>query len=434
MKNARSDKIFELAVKHGIPLIQEQVWPISDESYLAFVDEYKKWSIYRNKALEDHLRVRPNLFRVYLPYNQHVFALASNITWYLDEIIIADPISVVINYPRLNIEEAKLQLCQVLNVLSLFRNAIEDGYILLKGAKKNVDSTLDEPSEISIALSSDEEIQEMLLKSASYSFTEKDNSAGQIIKLYKASLGGSGIMGYQLNIPAGGTVTIPIDIDAEYPKTTLEELKGIFGEEPADKLRNIFPRVIDRTINATETASKLNSAVLFDRDYHDLILNKVGAKMNTKRQIATASMLNLTLPFVSGIPAERLMDLRLKIPDAFIDFRSNMLDIVNEAMSNADLDPNLIPELVKSKIVPQIRALDGEMNSTLKKSRILGYGIPLVSGAAILAGGALSAPITSLLAVGVGGAIGGIKAVADYEESHSKLQSNPFYFLWKVKH
>lgn len=136
---------------------------------------------------------------------------------------------------------------------------------------------------------------------------------------------------------------------------------------------------------------------------------------------------------MSGVPAERLIDLRLKMPDAFIDFRSNMLEIVKEAMSGEDQDPNLIPELVKSKIVPQLRTLDGEMNSALKKSRILGYGIPIVSGAAVLVGGALSAPITPLIALGVGGTLGGVKAAADYEESRNKLQSHPFYFLWKAR-
>ena len=73
------------------------------------------------------------------------------------------------------------------------------------------------------------------------------------------------------------------------------------------------------------------------------------------------------------------------------------------------------------------------MNSTLKKSRILGYGIPIISGTAMLAGGALAAPITSILAFGVAGTVGGVKAAADYTEAHEKIKSHPFYFLWKVK-
>ena len=433
MGNERSDKIFELAVKYQIPLIQGQIWPISDEAFNDFKDEYEKWSDERNTALEEHLQRRPNLFRTFLPYSSRVFALAAKIVWYLDEIVIRDPVSVVLNNPTLNIEESKIQLCQVLAVLSLFRNPIEDGYILLRGGEKTNDFVLKEPSEISIRLANDYEVRDRLLKAASYSYVDKHDVEGNRVQLYKASLDGGGVMGFKVEVPAGKTVSIPININTEYPPASLSDLQSIFGDEPVGKLKEIFPRFVERAIKATETAYKLNSAVLFDDEVYGYILNKSGVYTNKHQQQATAGTLDLMLPFVSGVPAEYLTELRSKMPDAFLDFRSNMLGIVKEAMSCSDPDDHLIPELVRSKITPQLRVLEGEITSTLKKSRILGLGIPIVSGVAMLAGGILAAPITPLLALGVGGAIGGVKAAADYKEADEKFKSHPFYFLWAAR-
>jgi hypothetical protein len=77
--------------------------------------------------------------------------------------------------------------------------------------------------------------------------------------------------------------------------------------------------------------------------------------------------------------------------------------------------------------------IDSEINGSLKKAKILYLGYPLVSGLGILTGALLSAPIVALIGLGVAGAIGAVKTLAEDQETREKAKRHPFYFLWKVK-
>ena len=149
-------------------------------------------------------------------------------------------------------------------------------------------------------------------------------------------------------------------------------------------------------------------------------------------QVAAVDVLSLTLPFVGGVPAERLCELREKMPDVFRDFRGEMLSIVEAGMKDGPEAGHFLATRVDRAVRPKLRQLEGEISGALVKARILGTGIPLITGMGVLAGRILGIPTEVLLTMGVGGAFAGLTTAAEYSASHSRMAAHPFYFLWKA--
>src|SRR3989304_6808475 len=129
----RSHTILALASEAGIawePGAEEQ---FTDEALLRFVESYKRWAGDRDNALVRHISNTATYFRCHIPYSPRVFYLASQIVWYVDEIIIRDPLSVVFAHDLTNLQQAKADVLQVLRVLGLFYPHLESGYVLLAG-------------------------------------------------------------------------------------------------------------------------------------------------------------------------------------------------------------------------------------------------------------------------------------------------------------
>lgn len=72
----------------------------------------------------------------------------------------------------------------------------------------------------------------------------------------------------------------------------------------------------------------MKAPVLFNRRLDELVLVKISPQTNTKSY--ANDYYKLILPFVNGIPPEKLLELRSKIPSAFLDFRSLMFEIIHD--------------------------------------------------------------------------------------------------------
>ena len=172
---------------------------------------------------------------------------------------------------------------------------------------------------------------------------------------------------------------------------------------------------------------------MYDRNFDQTIIDAAGTNFNTTHQTSTVGLFNLTLPFLNNIPPEYLMKLRDEMPNSFQDFRHLMLDIINQINQKGLSDPAEINELVSAKINPQIRALDSEIITEAKKANLIGYGTTITTGIGILAGAFFPIPPHLLIAFGVTGTYGGLKAVADENIVKEKAKTNPIYFLWTAK-
>ena len=88
----RSSHIFTLASEVGIPLTINEVDVPGDDAFKRFSERYRAWASQRDDSLISHLLRTPTLFRSYLPFSRRVFAVAYQVVWYFDELVVRDPV------------------------------------------------------------------------------------------------------------------------------------------------------------------------------------------------------------------------------------------------------------------------------------------------------------------------------------------------------
>ena len=433
--NPHSGYMFTLASECGLPIDPREQWPVDDDAFILFKSKYLEWSDGRDKRLSDYLSNSSSLFRVYLPYNNRSFHLASQIVWYLDEIIIRDPLRIIVERSNEGIENDKLEAIQLLQFLSRFRSILDNGYILFAGPHVLKSRKTDVYSDIASSLLELPEIQSALEQSTYYGCTTRKDSEGRDTSVYQLMLDSGGIFGWgSMSFGGGKSVSAPaIRIGEILPPVTLEELQKVVKLDLKQMMRGVYITEIKRDLALVETASDLGAAIIFDRQLDQLTLTNADIKLSDQKQLATCGILNLSLPFVKGIPPERITEIRDEMPMAFLDFRAKLFDIVSEGLKSGIAASDELRRYVEKQLAPNLNVIDSEINSSLKKAKILYLGYPLVSGLGILTGALLSAPIVALVSFGVAGTLGTIKTYADDQETKEKAKRHPFYFLWKVK-
>jgi len=433
MKDYNSNWIFKLAASHGIPLNIGAVSAMSDEEFESFCVEYNKLSTSRDLALDKYTSCNPSLFRVYLPYSSQSFALASQIFWYLDEVIIRDPFFSIFDLYEENKEFAKYKLRSTLQFIAQFSGLIESEYVFLTGSKI-LDNVPEKPSQLAKVIFSDEGIREELKKISQwgYSETKNGNSFAHELRLLTGNVIS---MGSNVDIPPGGMWESPtIDTVNGLPSIDFKELSKKLGKDLIELHEDMFLKEIQRPIYIATNAQKMNAAVLFpdSRPIDQMILQKAEVELQPNKQLASVQALNVALPFVSGIPSDRLMDIRNSSPTAFIDFRSKIADIIIEATGDSMPSQDYLHHRVSKEIIPTLGALEHEMNGAIKRCGIMGIGVPLVAGTGILIGNVIGVPAHLLLGGAIAGALPGVSSLADSVQTRNKAKGHPGYFLWKV--
>ena len=200
-----------------------------DAAFEAFRLDYLRWSATRRRNLQSYLSSTPNLFRVYLPYNDRIYQLAHQIIWYQDEVIVDDPILNglgFINSNKVTPVMRKKALINNLAVLSRFRHAIESGYVLLKGDSLPtvVDNTF-VGALLALPL-----IRETLESTIRYGYAKVPQEGGWRSETYYAELDastiGSGVL-------AAGNTKVTV-VRKGLPRVSREELEKLVGKPPFD--------------------------------------------------------------------------------------------------------------------------------------------------------------------------------------------------------
>jgi hypothetical protein len=423
---------FRIAEQYGVMLDDG---PIEDETFLRFQDQYLTWSRARDAAVMERLRTSPNLFRVYLHFTERVVGLVPQIVWYVDEMILADPIALALESPSGNLEARKQRCRDILEVVSRFREPIDDGLLLFLGSTV-FPSPPPEATAMATSLVGDSDLVSALRAALRFGSIMRPDSAGNPTVLYQVTLDSGCLLGWQMQPVRTGTVTSPaITIGEKFPVIGRDRLVEILGRDPlvGHDEDQFFAREISRTLVLAHRAEQFGAAILFDREVDSLILRKAPAHVCPTRQTATVEVLNFALPYVNGIPPERMMSLRHNMPHAFKEFRGKMLDIVNEASAARTGLPDEFHARVDRETARLVQSLDAELGSALTKAGILRLGLPLIGGIAALLGWIIGTPTTAPLASLAAGAIGGLKAHADMSAAEKRSASHPFYFLWKAR-
>ena len=433
MTEHTSAAVFLLAADAGIPLTPGEQAPLEDEDFARFRERYLQWSAARDRALREHLDVTPTLFRVYLPYSRRVFGTAAQVVWYLDEIVVRDPVVTLLHSPTDSLESDKIRLRDLIQFLSRFRPWLEAGYILLHG-RELVPALTDERPPVVTALLQRPEIIQSLQAATHLGAAERPDSSGRLQKVYQAQLDSGFLLKWHIVVGPRSEIETPHLIVLEkLPSVARDEFKSVLGDDFAQWEAEIFGREVHRTLWALETAFGLGSAVMYDRPLDDLIVQQAGQPVAGERQRATVGVLNVVLPYLGRVPPERLVDLREKVPSAFEDFRHRLHGVVDDVLTKEEVTPELAQAHVDRSIAPAVATLEAEMQAEIRKARILGWGGTLIASAGMLAGAAVGAPPGGVVAAGVAGALGVLKASADVEAARLRAQGRPFYFLWRAR-
>jgi len=367
---------------------------------------------------------------VYLPYTPRVFGLASQVAWYLDEIVVRDPIVSVLVTLSEDLGAAKEQVRKRVQFLAQFRPYLEAGYMLLHGTDL-LPPPSDQPNEDAIALSRNAEVLRLLHDTAQFGIVSRPDSRGEPSLLCQVELDHGFLVGFVFDHPVAGVEGPPFQVGERFPAVTYEEFAARLPDF-AKQMEPFLAIEVHHTLWSLQAGYSLGTAVLYDRRVDAAIASRLTNSIHPGRQLSTVGALAVTLPYVQGIPPDRLVELRESLPEAFLSFRAVLSEIVRAAAS-ADADSEEVQRRAESTIRPELNKLDSEIAAEIRKARIKGWGSALVAGAGILAGGAVAGTAAGLVAGVVTGTIGVVNVLAESAGAKRRALGNPFYFLWRAR-
>lgn len=437
MTKYTSDFIFSLADKYQISLDNSKPAEFLDESYFGFCKDYLEQCKIRDINLKQHLLDKPNLFRTFLPWRPYIFDTVFQTQWYYDELVIYDPIFFEINHFKSgNNEQDKKWLRQLLAFLFSLKDSIDEGFLLF-GSYDTFSTTDKQLEENKFEnLLSIQEIREEcdrlvhVFKMVSADGNEK--SYFQVRCYYRNKQTFFQVIQdfEKLKSEQGFGITYDL-VGSNYIPMTIEETKqGGFYDRAFDGFKEDYPFEIREVLNYIDVGSNIKTPVLFNRRLDELILSNVSTQDKILKSRAN-DYYKLFLPFINGIPADRLYEIRAKMPTAFLDFRNLMFEIVYD-FEKSGIEPEVLELKIQQKINPLLRKLETEMKISVTKAKIISVGVPLATGVGALGLWGFGIDIlkySSLLLGGINLA-SELTALTNYLTEQRTGKSNSVYYLW----
>lgn len=440
MKEHTSEFIFTLANKYQICIDNNDPTEFSDENYFAFCKEYNEICIKRDTNLKNHLLSKPNLFRTFLPWRPYIFDTIFQLQWYYDELIIYDPISFEINYFKTEIiEDDKEKLKYLLTFLKTQETIIKEGFLLFGSYDSfSINNKIIENNKFEDLLSKPEIREECDKLVQVYKMIGEDGekkSYFQIRGYYRNKETLFPVIQDYEKIKEGQGATITYDlVGSKYIPLSLEEIRklGIY-DKTYDGFKEDYHSEIREILNYIDVSSSIKTPILFNRNLDKYVLNNISSQHNIIKSRAN-EYYKLVLPFVNGIPSERLMDIRLNMPTVFLDFRNFMFEVIYDFEKNG-IEPEVLELKIQQKVNPLIKQLDREMKNALTKVKIIGMGAPIVTGLGALGLWHYGIDITKLQTLIFGGLnlSTELGILANYKIEARNAKNNPVYYLWEAK-
>ncbi len=366
----RSDFIFNLAREFDIPLQTGQHNPLTDSDFELFKLKYLTLANYRDNQLKEYLNKTPSLFRVFIPNSDRAYKVAHQMMWYVDELLIRDPVQAVLTSKYKDIEEQKHDLIHNLKALHSQKNAVLSGIFLLHGPKLIDTDIQNIPNHFDVLLE-DPEIYKGLVDAAYFGIKKTKSKVHGSKMFFQVKLDSGFLLGLKVEKIAKKGQVGTFKIGEDFPQVSPDEFFKLIGES-TNELQGVFLTEIKRIINATVNANKLSSAIIFDRNIDGVILNRADAQISKHKQIANVSSINFVLPYLQNVSSDKLFELRMRLPNAFIDFRCQLTEIVSDILNKTDLSMEEIKFKFDKEIIRNTRVLESELNSELTKASVLG--------------------------------------------------------------
>ena len=433
MKTHKSAFIFNLAEEFEIPLTLGKQSIMEDDDFLSFREKYLSLANERDINVISYLKDNPKLFRVYLPYSERVFNVASQITWYFDEIIVRDPIYGKLKDVQEDLENQKVQLRDLLQLLGQFKELINEGYMILSShsSLSTVSHVIPDYTE---EILSNQKIYDALTISAYCGYELRKNDDGIPMAVYQLLTDSGFIYGWNLvNVKGKKEIVSPsIEMGEKMKPISFIELRNKVKGLEDNRINEVFKREIHRSIRAYKISQELNSVVLFDRQLDSTIITEAKLLDTTNKQAKTVGSLNMILPYIQSIDTQKLVDLRNDMPDSFNDFRSYLVEIIKDDLSDPNLSQEEIDFITKNKIEPHMMHLEAELKNAIKRVRAMSGSITAITALGALTGYHLGVSPSFILALSTAGAMASLTPIDNLVKTKSNIKLNPLYFLWNA--
>jgi hypothetical protein len=339
---SKSSFMFDLIEEYQIFSSQGDANVLTDEDFASFCNKYKAESVKRDAALYQYVSTTPSFSRCHLPFSKWTLSMAFNVVWYYDELIINDPILDTINSSIADKEQNKYRMQELLKFVVKFKETIKGGYILFAG-NDIVPSKTGQFQNASEELLHDSQVLEWFekytvlgQKPAPINTNTEDNLT-HLLAQYEGMWGENSTMGMYIppHILNSGKLTsgIMYDFMTPFKRLTRDELISLGKIDILTGLQKEYIKDISVVLEALTNAQRLKTPVLFYRDVDRVVAQQYAIRNSSNsssKLIANTSVYDCSLPYVEGIPPERLFDARTEIPTAFKEFRIFLHELVSK--------------------------------------------------------------------------------------------------------
>lgn len=430
--NYKSTEIFSIAKKYNLFSSYVNPYEITNEDFLNFCNEYKNHAKIRDRNLINHVQGNPVLFRTFIPYNRNLPFTLSQVVWYYDEIIVADPLRGMMMKEERNvieIQDDKKYVYEVIQFLKRFQDSIEEGFVLLSSDNafpKFEDDIKENKSYLDLI--EDKEVLTELEKLIDIGIQKLD---GKNINGVIAEYRGLRTMKF---VPTTNKAEAFMSFVDKYERGTPEDLERLGMRDMIEgDMRKSFVYDIGSITSNLLIAENFKSHAMFSRKLDEAVLRKLNMNVNNYKSDYNNTAFKVTLPFVSGIPTERLVELRMKMPNIFEDFRHHMAELVLKIQEEEKDNPEMVNYKVKGEINKQLIQFEKEQNIALKRTKVIGIGTPVLSLLGTLAIQTFGIDLNNLMLIS-GGAISAteLTTLYNYLKNKEEAKANSLYYLWKV--
>lgn len=437
-----SSFVFDLIKEFEIVTPKGELTEFTDEGLELFYNKYITHAGKRDLALNNYFQSTPNLFRTHLPFSSWSIPSAIQLVWYYDEIVINDPILQLQKLQRGNNAVLKKDLRTLLSMLLANKDSVTGGYILFAGEDIFPSQTgaFDQESKILTetpeVIKAYEQISLMVKKPSPINDNPIDNLI-QIEVLYQGFLQEIRSMGmyippHVMEQKTALTNGVFFDFMSPYQRITSQELVQLNKQDMLKSLREAYCKDISLVLEAITNAQRYNIPILFNRDA-ECIAAKSYSSQNSN-MLLDQSVYDCVLPYVNNIPPERLFDVRNQVPNAFLEFRAFLFDLVSKTMKATD-NPAELKYKIDTEISSTMRKLKVEMENAKGKWNFQGLAAPITVVAGSLGvfalGGDYSKLISAVMSTGGVGAM--LSKWSDFISDKNKAALSPVYFLWKAQ-
>ena len=433
----KNNEILKLAEGCGIGVAEELI-TVSEDQLDAFKLLYQEWAAERDRELATEIARFPSKFRFCLkPSDPYFSSLLNQLAWYADEIVVPDWISKI--FWRETDEPAHRQdrRRRVSQALELLRKSpfFSEDFVRLSSINPHPESCRIH-KRLSRDLVSEPEFVEILKTSLRYGVNTQ-NIDGVDVHRVVVDLNGTWEQKCFWTLPPKTQVAIPVLIpesDVRWVATEADVRRFI-----ADKGHNEdefslegfrFDLAVDTTLHFLTEALQVSTPAVLSQDYDRGIVLRVAESAPPNQQDPVLAPIEL--PFLDGLPAGQLLDLRSEEPIQFRVFRAAIYDFMQSAKDDGLLgDHAELRHRWEKTVLAELMPIKAGMEAIEKKARARTTAGTLISASGMLIGGLIGSP-EFIATAGIMGVSNAAHQRVDRLDD-SKAKESPFYFLWNAQ-